>query len=136
MKIVIDTNILFSALLSKETSLRKTLFSRDNYFYSPNFVVAEIFKHKERILKYSKSEESDVYEFLNSILKKINFVNEDFISIENWQEAFRLCSDIDQKDTPFVALALELNAMLWTGDNKLKRGLIAKGFNSFFVPDF
>ncbi|MDZ7263984.1 MAG: PIN domain-containing protein, partial [candidate division KSB1 bacterium] len=79
---------------------------------------------------------SDVYEFLNSILKKINFVNEDFISIENWQEAFRLCSDIDQKDTPFVALALELNAMLWTGDNKLKRGLIAKGFNSFFVPDF
>lgn len=134
MKIVVDTNILFSALLSKETPLRKYFFNKDYNFYTPNFVVVEIFKHKERIFKYAKSDESDVYEYLNSILKKLNFVNEEIISIENRQEAFRLCADVDQDDIPFVALALELDALLWTGDKKLRDGLIAKGFDSLFFP--
>jgi len=123
MKIIIDTNIIFSALLSK-TTLRKILFLKEYNFYSPNFVIAEIFRHKEKILKFTKSEESDVYEYLNSILKKVNFVNEEIISRENRQEAFRLCFDIDPKDIPFVALALELNALLWTGDKKLREGLL------------
>jgi predicted nucleic acid-binding protein len=39
---------------------------------------------------------------------------------------------VDEKDTPFVALTLELKAELWTKDDTLKRGLIKKGFNSFF----
>jgi predicted nucleic acid-binding protein len=136
MKIVVDTNIIFSALLSKETPLRKVFFSKDYNFYSPNFVIVEIFRHKERIFKYAKSDESDVYEYLNRILKKINFVNEEIISIENRQEALRLCSDIDQNDIPFIALSLELKALLWTGDNKFKKGLIGKGFNNLFSPEF
>lgn len=134
MKIVVDTNILFSALLSRETPLRKIFFNKDYNFYAPNFVIVEIFRHKERIFKHTKSDESDVYEYLNSILKKINFVNEEIISIENRHEAFRLCSDIDQKDIPFVALALELDALLWTGDKKLREGLIRKGFTAQFYP--
>ncbi len=135
MKIFVDKNIIFSALLSHETPLRKIFFNKDYNFYAPNFVVVEIFRHKERILKYAKSDESDVYEYLNSILKKINFVNEEIISMENRLEALRLCADIDQKDIPFVALALELGALLWTGDLKLKKGLMSKGFKTIFSPE-
>jgi predicted nucleic acid-binding protein len=40
--------------------------------------------------------------------------------------------DIDEKDSVFVALTLELDGLLWTSDKKLKNGLIKKGFNSFF----
>jgi len=43
-----------------------------------------------------------------------------------------LCKDIDESDTPFVALTIELKALLWTGDKKLKEGLKKKGFISFF----
>jgi predicted nucleic acid-binding protein len=39
---------------------------------------------------------------------------------------------VDIKDFPFVALTIELDALLWTGDNKLKNGLKAKGFNLFY----
>ena len=37
---------------------------------------------------------------------------------------------VDIKDTPFVAVALMLKAILWTGDKKLISVLKAKGFNN------
>jgi predicted nucleic acid-binding protein len=41
--------------------------------------------------------------------------------------------EVDLKDIPFVALSIELNAPLYTGDNKLKNGLLAKGFDNFYI---
>ena len=46
--------------------------------------------------------------------------------------AYHLCKDVDEKDTPFVALAIEMEAELWTRDQNLKEGLLKKGFNRFF----
>ena len=69
------------------------------------------------------------------MLHKINFINEEAVSAGNFIEAYKLCGDIDEKDTPFVALALELEAEFWTRDEILKRGLIKKGFNSFFAEN-
>jgi len=40
-----------------------------------------------------------------------------------------LTTDIDEDDTPFIALAVELNAKLWTGDKVLVKGLAIKGAN-------
>ena len=53
---------------------------------------------------------------------------------EHRRAAYALCSDIDETDTPHVALALELDGALWTGDNTLKSGLERKGFERFFEP--
>ena len=49
-------------------------------------------------------------------------------------QARRLCEGVDLKDTPFVALALHLDARLWTDDEELKVGLRARGFDQFFEP--
>jgi predicted nucleic acid-binding protein len=38
-----------------------------------------------------------------------------------------LTKDIDEDDTPFIALGIELNAKLWTGDKVLSKGLAKKG---------
>lgn len=83
-------------------------------------------------MQKSKATEDEVYEILYKTLHKINFVNEETISLANFIEAYKLCVDVDEKDTPFVALTLELEAELWTKDDALKRGLIKKGFDSFF----
>lgn len=131
-KIIIDTNILFSALYTKNRNLRNILTIEDYEFYAPSYLFVELFKHKERLMSKSNAEEEEVYEILHLFLQHIHFVSEQSIAIENFAEAFRLCKDTDENDMLFVALALELNAQLWTRDEKLKNGLKSKGFNLFF----
>lgn len=133
MKVVVDANILFSAFLSASSQYRDLFFQEKHEFYSPNFVFLEIFKHKEKILKCTKESEEDVYEFLGMMLKRISFVREEVVSAENYRKANVLCSEIDENDTPFVALALELDGYLLTGDEKLKKALKNKGFDRFFL---
>lgn len=133
--IIVDTNIVFKALRLKYSTIRSFLNKEEYSFYAPKFLLVEIFKHKEKILKNNLQLEDEFYEYLNILLNRISFVNEDFISIGNYMEAYRLCKDIDEKDVPFVALAIELEAELWTYDNPIKEGLIRKGFFQFFNPD-
>ncbi len=130
--IVIDTNIVFKALRLKNSFIREVLNQSKYHFYAPKFLLVEIFKHKEKLLKNNTQLEDEFYEYLNLLLQKITFVNEDLISIGNYMEAYRLCKDIDEKDTPFIALALELGCDLWTFDQPIKSGLKNKGFHSFF----
>ena len=73
----------------------------------------------------------EAFECLNKILENIQFVRSDVVSKENRMTAIDLCRDIDEKDSPFVALAIEIDAYLWTGDKSLKEGLIKKGFMQF-----
>jgi predicted nucleic acid-binding protein len=133
MKIVVpDSNIIFRALRSPNSSTRTTLMREDCHFYTPNFLFAEIFKYKEKILLRSKASEEEVYEYLVLLLQKIRFIPEDWVSLGCRIEAFRLYHDTDEKDTPFLALALEMEAKLWTSDEVLKSGLMKKGFHDFF----
>lgn len=131
-KIIIDTNIIFSALRGTKSKTRNKLLNSSNQFFTPNFLIGEIFKHKEKLLKGSSASEEETFEFVLKILNKLNFINEENISIENFITAYHLCKNVDEKDTPFVALSLELGFELWTRDKELKKGLIINGFNNFF----
>ena len=66
------------------------------------------------------------------MLSQIHFFNEALISTESYFTAYHLCKDVDLKDIPFVALAIELNAPLWTRDTVLTDALRLKGFDQFF----
>ena len=130
---IVDTNIMFSILLRDKTKERRILFlSDDKKFFSCKFAIVELFKLKEKIMKYSQLSEEDVLTTFYSLIKAIEFYNEDLISTSSLRSAYELCSNIDEKDTVFVALTLELEGYLWTGDKKLKNGLLSKGFNRFF----
>ena len=130
--VVIDTNLVFSALIPKASQIRDILFESNMNFYSPNILIAEIYKHKDKLLKSSKLTESEFYLYFNGIIERIKFIPTDFIGLESRQKAYDLCHDIDVKDTPFVALSIDFDIPLWTGDKKLKDGLRLKGFNDFY----
>ena len=132
MIIVVDTNILFSALLSHHSSFHEVLQNKQHKLVAPNFIFVELFKYKEKILKHSKVEEGELLELLDTLISRVRFISIDFISPENLRKGLELCSQVDLKDSVFVALAIELNALLWTGDKKLKMGLTTKGFDQFF----
>lgn len=131
-KVVIDSNILFSSFLKSGNKFRDIIFSNDYEFYSCNFTIVEIFKYKEKIVKYSKLEDKELLKEIHNILKNINFISDKLISEQNIFKSVQLCNDIDKKDFSFLALAFELNALLWTGDKELKDGLKKKGINIFF----
>ena len=127
MKLVVDTNIIFSALLKKE-SKELDLLLRANYeFFIPKTLFVELFKHKEKIIQASKLEEDEILELLYSILEKLEVVDDRNIPLKYRKEAYNLTKGIDLTDAIFVALVLFLNAKLWSGDKHLKERLESKG---------
>ena len=69
--IVVDTNIIFSALRAKDSYTRSKLLTKSYKLYTPNFLMVEIFRHKERILQKAKAnEEMDSTTFLMRKKKK------------------------------------------------------------------
>jgi predicted nucleic acid-binding protein len=133
--VVVDTNILFSSLLHQQVRHRQLLLTdTSRTFYSPRFVMVEIFKHKERIVAASELDEEELLECLNALLSHVTFVEEGLIPIGTWMEGRRLCADVDVKDAPFVTLALHVNGLLWTADTALQTGLRSKSHDQFFAP--
>jgi putative PIN family toxin of toxin-antitoxin system len=130
MKIVLDTNILISTLMSSDGIIGTFLLTqlREIEKFSCYYLYVEVFDKKEKIIKYSGLEEREILELLYLILKKIQFINEHQISAPSWRKAKELTEDIDVKDISFVALAIELEAKLFTGDKKLYKGLREKGY--------
>ncbi len=64
MKVVVDANIVFSALLRAENRYAEVLLTEGgDDFFTPRFVMVEIFKHKEKILRHTKCAQAN---FLNS----------------------------------------------------------------------
>ena len=86
------------------------------------------------MLDLSRLDEGDILEGLSILLARLTFHDEMSLSRASVAEAARLCAKVDPKDTPFVALTLELGGRLWTGDRVLVRGLRAGGFDRFYLP--
>ena len=61
----------------------------------------------------------------------MSLVKEGSLSRKSLDEDCRLCKDVDAEDALHVALTLELDGLLWTGDKKLRNGLLAQGFDRF-----
>lgn len=133
MKLVVDSNIIFSALLSKDNTSRMVLFSQNIEFFSCNFVMVEIFEHKEKIVRMSQLSNNEIIIQLGRILNRINFVSEETIPKKVFRRAYDLCNNIDEDDTPFVALTVFLDGYLLTGDKKLLKGLKSKGFEKILT---
>ena len=60
----------------------------------------------------------EVLEILYQLIRHIDFYDESSISVNALKNAWELEKDVDPKDMLFVALTLELNGLLWSGDNK------------------
>ena len=130
MKIVVDTNIIFSTLLNSNSNIADLLFNSHKHFefYSCSYMRYEIQKHWERLKKISKLSDEQLQISYTQVLSKIKFINEEIIPVETWLASEEITKGIDIDDTDFVALAKFLKATLWTGDKVLYKGLKKIGF--------
>lgn len=123
MIVVVDSNLLFSAIISPNNRIAEILFSplpqlqRISCYYA----LVELFTHQPKLVTLSKLTVDKVGILLHSLLRQVDFLNENSIEPHYWQEADRLTSGVDTHDIDFVALALQKEAWLWTGDKNSRR---------------
>lgn len=137
-RVVVDANVAWRALCRGREDLVEMLRPAGPLagatLHAPRFLFVELFKHKERILRAARLPEAELLEAMHALVARVEFHDEALAPLGTWLEAFRLCAPTDEKDTPYVALALHLDAELWTEDEELKTGLRARGFDRFFEP--
>ncbi len=59
----------------------------------------------------------------------------EFVREKTFKRAVELTKDVDEFDIPFIALAIELDTPLWTGDKKLIMGLKNKEIDWVFTTN-
>lgn len=135
MKVVVDSNIVFSAMLNPESNIGDIILnSQDTFsFYACEYLREEINDHKHKIIKLTGYDEREYSEVEFLVYKQVDFFSESTIPIEFWQKAADLVKDIDMDDITFVALSLFLDIKLWTGDKLLIGGLTKKGFKNIIT---
>lgn len=137
MKIIVDTNIAFSAILNTNSRIARIFLqprTRLN-FYSTEQLLIEIEKHRDKLKKMSNYSDSELRMAMLLISNRIRFIRADLIPMVIYQKAEALTEDVDIDDTEFVALTEHIKGKLWSGDKELREGLIIKKWNKFITVE-
>lgn len=125
VRLVVDTNIVFSAVLNSNSTIARILIGgrRHFKFYSCEFLRTELLKHRPKLLKLTKLSEDELDEVIEKVTGNITFINGSLLSAKLILDTEKRMTGNDLKDVPFVALAKNRKAKLWTGDKALAKGL-------------
>lgn len=114
MRIVVDANVIISALIVDSTT-RTLLVEIEPTLFTPAYVRDEVDKHIEMVIKKSGLDEPEVKQLIHTLFKRIEVIPQAEIT-GSFQEAARAMRDQDPDDAMYVAAALERDAALWSDD--------------------
>lgn len=103
MKLVVDANILFGALI-KGGAIRQIMLSDRLRLLSPDFIIDETLKYREYICRKSSLDDQE-FDFLMWLL----FMQLEIIPLDDYKAKIHRASAImkdDLKDIPYVACYL------------------------------
>jgi predicted nucleic acid-binding protein len=137
MKIIVDSNIVFSAILNTKSNIGQLIINGSRYFefYTVGLLKEEVLNHKEKITDLTNYTEDQFAAVFQLITSKIVFVDDILLKDNDLAKAIELVSNVDQGDALFVALTNQLIANLWTGDKRLVNGLKKKGYSRVITTD-
>ncbi len=120
MRLVIDTNIIISSLISNSVR-RKILLNSGYEFISPEYTYTEIINHIDLIEKKAKITSKDLQYVMDILFSNIKiYPKEEYI--ECYPEAKNIMSEIDPDDAPFLALAIKAQVDgIWSEDKGFQR---------------
>jgi predicted nucleic acid-binding protein len=137
VRIIVDANIVFSAILNTNGKIGDLLINSEKYFdfIAPDFLRIEIKKHYPRLTKISGLTLKNIQEAEFQIYKDITFISEEQIKISTWFAAEKLVAEVDPKDIHYVAYSKHFKCKIWSGDKMLIKGLAKKDFTNFITTD-
>ncbi len=117
MKIVVDTNILFSFFW--ENSFTKSLLTSKKFdLISPKTSLKEITKYSKDIIKKTRINQLKFNEYYNNLKLFVAFIDEkEYLNF--LKEAIEISPD--KADSHFLALCLKNKCLLWSKDSLLKK---------------
>lgn len=120
MKLVIDTNIIISAIV-RNSLTRKVLLSPYFDFYTPDTAISELEKHSALLINKTGLDREKIKEIIELVMDSIIIVSsgmfEKYLPI-----ALEEMKDIDETDAPFLALALSFsNDGIWSNDRHFQK---------------
>ena len=129
MRLIIDSNRLMAGLLRSSICIQ-IILSDQFTFYAPDYILIEIIKNQDYLLKKSGLTEEDFNFILYSLLERINLIPfEEFW--DEFDQAVEIMKSIDEKDAPFMAAGMYLKADgIWTEDNDFKKQKILKAYST------
>jgi predicted nucleic acid-binding protein len=125
VKLVIDANELFSAIIAKGKKLQSLvidiIFSDKIELFAPFRLLAELGKNREEIKRKSGFSDKEFDAFVEILKLRINFIP--FIPLEYFLDKISEAKDVspDPKDIEYFALALKLKCKIWSEEKKLKQ---------------
>jgi predicted nucleic acid-binding protein len=119
IRLVVDANVVISSLINKGVPFSVFLSNsilRKFEFIAPEFLLEEVRKHKQKILKFTRFSEQEFEEAYDFLIGEITFIPADDFS-EFLHEAKKLAPH--EKDAPYIALSIAFNCPIFSGDKGL-----------------
>ena len=92
MRVIVDANIAFRAISAHGGDIRLALRPpAPAELCAPRFIFAELFKHKERLLRHTGWDNDTLSRAVHLLTTLLHFESEAAIPIGTWMEAQRLC---------------------------------------------
>ncbi len=119
--LVVDSNILFSYFVFSK-KIENIILSSNVVLYTPDWAIYELNKYfsdriAKRVEKKGMSKE-ELELIVLDVMQRLIVVPK-ALYIDKWEEAVRIAGQFDEKDTPFIALAIKMGIPIWTGDKKM-----------------
>jgi predicted nucleic acid-binding protein len=137
VRIIVDANVVFSAILNTNSRIADLLLNSKGTFdfLAPDYLQTELRKYHRKISMISKMtiKEIEIVEY--KVTKPITFMSGFHIPETKWIHAEDLAKDIDDKDIPYVAFSLFYKCKIWSGDKVLRKGLENKGFKTIISTE-
>ena len=116
MDLILDANIFFAALI-KESTTSDLLAQEEFHLFAPEFLLQEFRKYESEILAKTSRESQDFQRYFETLTRKITFIPlEELIPYAD--KAKELSPD--PKDYLYFAIALKLQAKIWSNDKRLR----------------
>lgn len=120
MIIIIDTNVLISALI-RDSVTREIIMYSGLGFYYPEISLHELRKHRKLILKKSGLSEEEYESILGKLFEYVLLIPTEEIE-KKLGEAKSVMLHIDPDDVVFIAAALAYSdSIIWTDDAHFER---------------
>ncbi len=118
--VVIDANVINSALLKKAETRRLLLSEEMPTLITPDYVHKEIQKYAGEFAKRLHVEEKEVHDTIEALFSAANIQTIPRVEYEAQIEKARQISP-DPDDVHYFALALHFDCPIWTNDKALKK---------------